>query len=384
MKLLIGFVKIIMSMIYAILKCMPTKDKVVFLSRQHDASNMDFDQMMEYMQATYPEYECKVLAKCIQPGMISKIGYVFHVLHQMYELATSRIAVLDTYCIPVSLLNHKKELVIIQIWHAIGAFKKFGLSVVGKEEGSSEKMAKYMQMHKNYDYVCTSSQFCIPFFAEAFGAKESHVKVFPLPRLDVLEDKVAQVKVKERIYQKYSRLKGDERKTILYVPTFRKDDETLEKPIRSLVEAIDFTRYDLIVKPHPLTKQDVNLKKVIVDHTFESCEMMAVADYIITDYSAIVFEAAVLNKPLFFYGFDYESYIDKRDFYIDYQAEIPGNLYTEAEDVIVAIEECDINLMEIAAFKEKYVGNKENSYTGDLCEFLVKKADIRRHGLSNS
>ena len=48
----------------------------------------------------------------------------------MYYLATSKVCVLDGYCIPASILKHKKKLKIIQIWHASGAIKKFGYQIL--------------------------------------------------------------------------------------------------------------------------------------------------------------------------------------------------------------------------------------------------------------
>lgn len=358
-----------MSLIYGVLKCLPTKDKIIFLSRQHNTSNVDFDLMIQYMQETYPQYRCKVLAKRLEGGVLRKAFYAFHVLHQMYELATSSIAILDTYCIPVSLLTHKEDLYIIQIWHAIGAFKKFGYSIIGKEEGSSEAVVRYMKMHRNYDYVCASSVCCVPAFAEAFQIEEDRVKVFPLPRLDVLEDKAQQQVIQNKIYAAYPQLVDPEKKVILYAPTFRKDNDSLEEPIRALSERINHEAYVFIVKVHPLTKQKVEMEHGFMDQTFQTSELMTVADYVITDYSAIVFEAAFLRKPIFFYGYDYDAYVDKRDFYIDYKEEIPGRLYQKAEALIADLEANEFSSERILEFRQKYITNKTTTYTADLCEF---------------
>ena len=57
-------------------------------------------------------------------------------LRQMYHAATSEIVVLDTYCIIISLLKQRKSLKVIQMWHALGAMKKFGYSILDKGEGT--------------------------------------------------------------------------------------------------------------------------------------------------------------------------------------------------------------------------------------------------------
>ena len=85
--------------------------------------------------------------------------------------------------------------------------------------------------------------------------------------------------------------------------------------INNLIDKIDYSNYNLIVKLHPLSKIDISDQRVIIDKKFTSVEMMIVSDYVITDYSAIVFEAAILEKPIFFYCYDYDKYYKKRNFY---------------------------------------------------------------------
>ena len=104
----------------------------------------------------------------------------------MYHIATSEMVVLDTYCIAVSVLHQRKSLVVIQMWHALGAMKKFGYSILDKGEGTKRSLAEAMQMHKNYTYIFSSSEFCCRFFAEAFNASIDQMVVMPLPRLDLI------------------------------------------------------------------------------------------------------------------------------------------------------------------------------------------------------
>ncbi len=371
MKLCIKVLSAIMSMIYFVLKCLPTREKIVFLSRQHDTSNVDFDLMIDYIEEAYPNYECKVLARRIKSGIFHKIGYGFHTLHQMYELATSKIAILDTYCIPVSMLNHKEELVVIQIWHAIGAFKKFGLSIVGQEEGSSEKIAEYMQMHRNYDYVCASSEFCKPFFAEAFGVTEDKVVAYPLPRLDkIMSDEVKRITL-EKIYKRYPEFLSPGKKTVLYAPTFRKSKCDVSEAVLELVTTFDFRKYNLVIKPHPLSTICLEDRRVILDSEFDTSEIMLAADYLITDYSAIAFEGAVAQKPILFFATDYEAYMKKRDFYTEYETTIPGTFLRSGHAVMMAIENNLFDREKTEKFKEKYVKDSEKSYTIDLVEFIM-------------
>ena len=62
--------------------------------------------------------------------------------------------------------------------------------------------------------------------------------------------------------------------------------------------------------------------------------MAFVSDYIITDYSAVIYEVSELNKPIYLYAYDKETYIDKRDFYLDYDKDMPGEILTNVDDLL--------------------------------------------------
>lgn len=371
MEVIIRIGAFFLQAVYSLCKLFPVKKKVVFLSRQHDSSNSDFDLLIKQLKEDDPEIECVVLAKMIHGNILSKLSYVFHIFVQLYHLATSQVAILDTYCIPVSLLHHRDSLTVIQIWHAVGAFKKFGYSILGKEEGSSERVAKAMRMHDHYDYVCTSSEAALPSFAEAFHTDESHMIIYPLPHLDQLKDPVYKEKRVEEIYKEYPSLNGN-KKIILYAPTFRKDATDMNQVVTSMCEQIDFQNYELIVKLHPLTIQTIDQRSCIIDRKFTTADMLFVSDYVITDYSAIVFEAAFLNKPLYFYTFDYDTYLDKRDFYLDYEKEMPGLISDEFSEIMDNIEQEKTDLFMIRRFSTEYITAPKESFTKDLACFIEK------------
>ena len=104
----------------------------------------------------------------IPESLPGKIAYCFSIIGDMYYLATSKVAIIDTYSITVSCLKHKKSLKVIQMWHALGALKKFGLQSVGTKEGRDEKISRAMCMHKNYDYVLAPSKKTAKFYGSVW------------------------------------------------------------------------------------------------------------------------------------------------------------------------------------------------------------------------
>ena len=78
----------------------------------------------------------------------------------------------------------------------------------------------------------------------------------------------------------------------------------LQKTIE-LINSIDYKKYNLILKLHPLTNFEINDDRVIIDKKYSTTEMMYVSDYVISDYSSIIYEAGILKKKLIFYSFDF-------------------------------------------------------------------------------
>lgn len=357
MNIIIKIGILFFKLIYFFFKLLPTKNKVTFISRQSNELGTDFKLVIDKLK----EQDVKIitLTKRLKKdeSIYIKIKYVFHMFIQMYHIATSKVVVLDSYCILISLLNHKKELKVIQMWHALGSLKKFGYSIQDKKEGTSKSLSKIMHMHKNYDFILTSSKASLPNFAEAFGYDEDYFKIIPLPRVDLLNDKQYQKNIKNKIQNDYPILKN--KKNILYAPTFRKNENS--EAINKFLDSVDYNKYNVILKLHPLSNLNITNNKVIKDNKYSTLDMFFISDYIVTDYSAITYEAAFLKKPLFFYTYDIDTYINKRDFYIDYKKEMPGIISNSYKKIIKAIEDDNYDLSKIQKFSDKYIEYNNNS-----------------------
>ena len=217
---LIGAAAAVLNAIYCVFKLLPVQKKITYISRQSNALSVDYRLVIGEMKKRCPEYRNITLIKMIGDGIPAKIGYCFHMLRQMYHIATSEMVVLDTYCITVSLLKQRDSLIVIQMWHALGALKKFGYSILDKEEGTERSLAEAMKMHRNYSYVFSSSEFCSRFFAEAFHVSMDKMVVMPLPRLDLLSNRKYGNEIKEKIFSKYPMLSDPGKKDHCLCPNF--------------------------------------------------------------------------------------------------------------------------------------------------------------------
>lgn len=360
-----------LNIIYFFIKMLPSKNKVIMLSRQSDYSNIDFDYIKEEILRRNSGVEVKILCKILRKSPKERLKYCMYIFRCMYHIATSKVCILDGYSIPISLLKHKKGLTIIQIWHASGAIKKFGYQSLNKKEGRGIEVAKLMKMHKNYDYVIAPSKATAKFYEEAFEIDNSKIVINGLPRLDyILGNKQADKKISD-FYKDYPKYKN--KKNILYVPTFRKDsaDSTI---IKKLIRSINFSKYNLIVKLHPLDKTK-SIFKYTVNKKYNTYDLLKIADYIITDYSAVAFEASILNKPLYFYVYDINDYKRARGLNVDLFKEMTNCTNSNIKEIIKSIESNEYDYEELEKFKNKYMGNEYYNNTKKLVDFIFKYLD---------
>lgn len=308
------------------------------------------------------------LCKMLDKRILSRLSYCVHIFVQMYHIATAKIVLLDSYCIPVSILKHKKKLKVIQMWHSIGTMKKFGYTALDTKEGSKYELAYTMKMHRNYDYIFASSDAYKEDLARGFNYSVDKIITMPLPRVDLLKSSVYARRKKEEILKKYPDLKA--KPIILYCPTFRKDEREFRKALSALNSALEGKEFNFVIKLHPLSKTELPAGSYAVPKV-SSFDMIFAADYIISDYSCIIYEAALRNLPLFFYNFDMNIYEESRGLAIDYYRELPGFISQNAEEIVGAIENHKYDLDKVQAFAEKYICPVHNA-TKNIVNFIFQ------------
>lgn len=367
-NLLVKIFIYLLKIIYFPIKLLKVQNKVVYISRQFNNETLDFKMIQEEMEKRYPDVKNVILAKRMENGILNKIKYFLHMFVQMYHISTSKVVIVDSYCIVASVLKHKKETKIIQIWHAISAIKKFGYQTIGKSTGTEKKLAENMCMHKNYDYVLCSSKKTAKYFTEAFNIEKEKIKYLGLPRLDYImkqdEEKI------EEIYNTYPELK--EKINILYVPTFRKFKKV---KINDVIQRIDTKKYNLIVKLHPLDKKNYTyLQKdgVIYDDKFKSYDLLKMCDKVITDYSSLAMEASILEKPLYFYIYDVKIYQEDPGLNFNFKREKIGRYSTNSPKKIVNMLEREYDFSILEDFRKRYIQVELNRCTEKLVDFIIQ------------
>ena len=359
---LIRILKIILRIIYAPLTLLKTKNRIVYLSRQSNEKSLDMRLLENAINEKCGNVEQVFRLRMLESGFAAKVKYAFGVIGDLYYLATSRLAIVDTYSLTVSCIHLRKSITIIQMWHALGATKKFGWQAIGMKEGRDEKLAKALSMHKNYDYVMAPSKETAKFYMEAFNVDESKIKICPLPRVDYITDGMAKT---GEFY--YNNPGASNKKVVLYVPTFREREEYITNALKTEFE--DYEDIMLIISPHPLSKVKKD-KKYLPNGDFSSIDLMKLADIVITDYSACAYEAALMMKPLYFFVPDYKEYERERGINVNLYEELPKAVFDDAESLISSIENDEYDFNALYAFKEKYVETAKTGNTEAFVDFI--------------
>ncbi len=356
-----------LNVLYLPFKLLKTKNKIVMISRQSNKINDDFSLLGKELEKDFDVvYLCKTLDGGIESKFKDKISYGFHIFTQMYHLATAKICILDSYCIVACILKHKKKLKIVQIWHSIGTLKQFGWQITDRKEGSDPRVAEIMKMHQNYDVVYCAGEAYKAAIAEGFNLPVEKFKIFTLPRIDLLKNSQYLNETREAIVHKYPQLVN--KQNVVYAPTFRKDESEFEKYFSELADNFDYTKYNLIVKLHPLSKITINNSNVIIDRDFSTFQMITVAHKFISDYSCVIYEAGVAGVPLYFYNYDIDHYKDVRSLTVNYN-ELPGIKSGNASELVAALDEAyDYDYLK--KYINKYIENTEK------CAFKMAK-DIK-------
>lgn len=282
--------------------------------------------------------------------------------------ATSKVVILDEFTPQIHYIDLRPETKLIQLWHACGAFKTFGFTRLSKPKGSPQPTRN----HRSYDYVTVSSSYCKKCHSEGFGIATKNVVPTGIPRTDVFFDENYKISARKKFFDAHPEFIG--KKIILFAPTFRgmvKETAFYPTEMFNLEEICAKLPEDyvFIVKHHPFVNDVQPIPEKYKDRIIDLSEdtelndLLFVTDLIITDYSSLVFEAALLKIPMVFYVFDLEKYINERDFYFDFKLYIPGKIVYSQEQLIDAVNSGDFCTERIEPFADMFFDYKDGKST---------------------
>lgn len=289
------------------------------------------------------------------------IPYFYHLSKAKYWVFNCKM---PTY------LCKKPKQVYLQTWHGT-PLKRLGRDIqVSEDTTFYRSQLTIEQMYQSYDidvarynYMISPNGFCTTIFQSAFGINKERLIETGYPRNDILSN----VPKEECIALKKKMSIPLDKKVVLYAPTWRDNQYVtqgytfkLEADFRKWKEALG-DDYILVFKPHYLIINDYGNDPELegflysIDASEDISTLYLIADVLVTDYSSVFFDYAIVGKPIYFYMYDLDSYKEElRGFYIDLYKDLPGKIYEDETIMLEDISKATFDYEKLAQFNKRF------------------------------
>lgn len=284
------------------------------------------------------------------------------------ELATAKALFLSTSNDLLSHFDVRQETRVIQLWHGVGAFKHVGYSTVDNDHfGKNQDQWDEFDSFRNYYAVTIAGEGQRWIFKDSMHLDDDQILPIGIARTDVFFDDEYRRDALAKLHEAFPQTDG--KRIILYAPTFRGVVAKAKAPDKLDIEKLAEELSDdsvLLIKHHGLSQDvppipegyensfafDMNANKIL---NIE--QLLTIADVLITDYSSVAFEYAIMERPIIFFTYDLDQYVEERGLYFDFRKEAPGPLCFSTEEIVEHLKDIESNFdrQRLQEFRNKYV-----------------------------
>lgn len=368
--------------LFTIFKLFPIQKKVTFVVSFGDNSKYVYDEMRKQSVPFGTVFLCASRSAHALFGkdhttkaLDFRLKRIGDFISSIYHLATSRYIIVDNYFGFLAVTRFKEGVECIQLWHAGGAIKKFGYEDQSNATRSERALKRFGRVYENFHKIVVGSDAMEDIFKKAFRLGSDHFLKTGMPRSDFFFDKCLHQEIIEKLKKENPSL--IRKKTILYAPTYR-DGELDEFRLQldlDLMEKELKNEWIVLLRLHPAVKSGVDYGDrypgFVFDYTgprYDINELLLVSDLLISDYSSIPYEFALLNKPMIFFPYDLESYTKERGLWAPFSSMVPGPVVMDTAGILHEIKSGGCDTGKVSEFSR--VWNKYS--TGKSSENLVK------------
>ena len=202
---------------------------------------------------------------------------------------------------------------------------------------------------RTVDYLCVQSDYDKYVFERSFRARKDCFLESGRPCNDELWHATEGDKkiIKQRLGL------PENKKVILYAPTWRDSDNggksyDLKPPIDLRVWENELSnQYIILFRAHHITTKvmDVQFNDFLRDYSDypEINDLYIASDILITDYSSVMVDFAILERPIFCFAYDYNEYLKERGTYFDLDKELPNKTCRTQEVLLEQITHIDFD-----------------------------------------
>jgi len=311
----------------------PVRRRIVLATSHDPVPRGNLAVLRRALAAHQPSVPVVIQAFSVGRGLGAQWRAARESIRAGYLLASSAVFVVDDFFLPVYVVQPRPGTTIIQVWHACGAFKRFGYSTRDKTFGADESTLGRLRIHANYDVCLVSSMSVAPAYADAFGQPlERFRSDLGIPRTDAVIPGPGTPALVADLRHRYAIPDG--KRVILYAPTFRGTSITAARadglPDWYALRDALVDDHVLLVRLHPFVRSGLTIDREldgfvtdVSDHR-DINELLHITDVLVTDYSSVIYEFALLGRPMVFYAPDLDAYEAERGFYFDYRSGVPG------------------------------------------------------------
>ena len=229
---------------------------------------------------------------------------------------------------------------IVQLWHGI-PLKRIGLDSAETTRAGSRLARRvlavlYRRTTRQISLLPAASHLVRGRLETAFGLPDARLPVTGEPRVDVLSRGPAEERrlgARRAVERALGRSLADTR-VVLYAPTWRDGEADPAIPDArewdAIAAALDRLGATLLVRSHPLGVGDYSppvpndrVAALGSDLVADVTPLLSGLDVLITDYSSLAFDAALVPLPVLFFAPDLEEYAARRGLYGTY-ADVAG------------------------------------------------------------
>ncbi|MYS79941.1 bifunctional glycosyltransferase/CDP-glycerol:glycerophosphate glycerophosphotransferase [Embleya scabrispora] len=269
----------------------------------------------------------------------------------------------------------------IQTWHG-SALKRMGFDIPTVKQASEAERDRLQTAVDRFDHFVVRSEHDVRTLVAAYRLRAEILRV-GYPRNDALVDPSHMDDELTRLRTELGLDADDTRRVLLYAPTFRQAPEGSIMPFEMPFDLERFAerfgdRYVLLIRTHYRNTVEVppSLAAVVRDasRVHDITPLLLLADALVTDYSSMMFDYALLARPLVLFTYDYDEYTGQsRGAYFDLAEHAPGPLVHDEDALFEVLDDLDATQLAHADRRQRFVEEFGEYDTGTAAKAIVER-----------